>query len=133
LQNVIRKAYWTYINNIISDQDDPISDGSDLKKPTITKKFWTYIKGRGADQQGVQPLLRNGVLHQECKTKATILNYQFESVLTKEDMVNFPNKGDSLYSIMDDIIISVEGVQVLLKNMKPNKAIGQDEIGRAHV
>jgi hypothetical protein len=49
-------------------------------------------------------------------------------VFTKEDMTNFPNKGDSPYSIMDDIIISAEGVQALLKNLKPNKAAGPDAI-----
>ncbi|CAG2240211.1 unnamed protein product [Mytilus edulis] len=94
-----------------------------------SKKFWSYIKSKGQEWTGVAPLKNKlGFLQSDNKSKAEILNDQFQSVFTKENLNNFPNKGKSPYSTMDDIKISTKGVHKLLKNLKPHKATGPDSI-----
>jgi hypothetical protein len=57
-----------------------------------------------------------------------ILNCQLKSVFTKEDMSSMPDKGDSPHNTMDPIIVTIPGVEKLLKNIKPHKATGPDSI-----
>jgi hypothetical protein len=40
-------------------------------------------------------------------------------VFTKEDMTSMPDKGDSPHNTMDPIIVTIPGVEKLLKNIKP--------------
>jgi hypothetical protein len=47
---------------------------------------------------------------------AEILNEQFQSVFTKENLNNCPNKGNSPYQTMSDIKINCKGVTKLLGN-----------------
>jgi hypothetical protein len=56
----------------------------------------------------------DGTLHSSPHTKADILNCQFKSVFTKEDM--------------SSIIVTISGVEKLLKNIKPYKGTGPDSI-----
>lgn len=70
----------------------------------------------------------DGTLHSNPHTKADILNCQFKSVFTKEDMSSMPDKGDSPHNTMDPIIVTIPGVEKLLKNIKPYKATGPDSI-----
>ena len=51
----------------------------------------SYIKNRKNDHFGVAPLNDGGTTYTEAKQKAQILNKQFESVFTNEDVTNFPN------------------------------------------
>jgi hypothetical protein len=53
---------------------------------------------------------------------------QFKSVYTQEDHTNIPHKGPSPYSAMQNIIITENGVYKLLRNIKPHKATGPDNI-----
>ena len=69
-----------------------------------------------------------GFLQSDNKSRAEILNEQFQSVFTKENLNNFPNKGKSPYSTMEDFKINSKGVHKLLKNPKPYKATGPDSI-----
>jgi hypothetical protein len=81
------------------------------------KKFWSFIKGK---KQEVAPLRHtDGTLHSNPHTKADILNCQLKSVFTKEDMSSMPDKGDSPHNTMDPIIVTIPGVEKLLKNIKP--------------
>jgi hypothetical protein len=50
------------------------------------------------------------------QSKAEILNEQFQSVFTKENLINCPTKGNSPYQTMSDIKINCKGVTKLLKN-----------------
>ena len=60
-----------------------------------SKRFWAYIKHKKQDSNGVAPLKNNdGLLYSDTDTKADILNRQFYSVYTKEDMTNIPNKAN---------------------------------------
>ena len=93
------------------------------------KKFWSFIKGKKQESSGLAPLRQtDGTLHSNPHTKADILNCQFKSVFTKEDMSSMPDKGDSPHNTMDPIIVTIPGVEKLLKNIKPYKATGPDSI-----
>ena len=76
----IRKHRWSYINNVLQlglDQGD-------------TKPFWKYVRAQRQDNVGVAPLLDNGVLHTDSLSKACILNKQFVSVFTREEVTDIP-------------------------------------------
>ena len=60
--------------------------------------------------------------------KAKILNKQFQSVYTCEDIDSPPKKGPSPYQPMQDISINPNGVKKLLKDLKPCKAAGPEGI-----
>ena len=93
------------------------------------KKFWSFIKGKKQESSGVAPLRQtDGTLHSNPHTKPDILNCQFKSVFTKEDMSSMTDKGDSPHNTMDPIIVTIPGVEKLLKNIKPYKATGPDSI-----
>jgi hypothetical protein len=60
--------------------------------------------------------------------KAEILNDQFYSVYTREDMTFMPEKGQSPYPDMPDIHIGEAGVLKLLNNINSHKDTGPDGI-----
>ena len=121
-QRKLRQAYWNYIEGIVSPQTE------DKTPSNCMKRFWTYIKNRKTDFNGIAPLKVNGKLFTEPKARAEVLNDQFQSVFTRETPPNLtPPRQQS--PTMPDIEISVEGVLKLLKNLKPNKASGPDNIG----
>ena len=59
---------------------------------------------------------------------ANILNRQFISVFTDDTKTSLPDLGPSQYPSMEDMTVSSEGVVKLLKNLKPHKAAGPDDI-----
>ncbi|KAL8604168.1 hypothetical protein ACOMHN_047380 [Nucella lapillus] len=114
----IKKASHHYLDTVVTD---------DFK--TNSKKLWAYVKSKGQESQGVSPLKNTeGYLKSDNCSKAEILNNQFKSVFTEEDLSHMPNKGDSPYQAMDDITVTEKGVQTLLRNLQPNKATGPDSI-----
>jgi hypothetical protein len=70
----------------------------------------------------------DGFLYRDTETKAEILNDQFHSVYTREDMTSMPEKGQSPYPDMPDIHIGEDGVLKLLNNNNSHKATGPDGI-----
>ncbi|KAK3094514.1 hypothetical protein FSP39_002723, partial [Pinctada imbricata] len=117
-QRTIRKAHDDYIKDIISP---------DAKQNP--KKFWSYVKGKKQESTGVAPLRSaDGLIHSDSETKANILNSQFKSVYTREDLTTLPDKGPSPYSEMPPITITLNGVIKLLQNLQPHKATGPDSI-----
>ena len=116
-QRSIREAHDTYVHVVIgqSAQENP-------------KKFWSYIKRKKQESSWVSPLRNvDGVIHSEANVKANILNRQFVSVFTKEDTANIPNKDPSPYASMEGQS-TPNGVEKLLRNLKPDKATGPDNI-----
>ncbi|KAL8623448.1 hypothetical protein ACOMHN_058893 [Nucella lapillus] len=114
----IKKASHHYLDTVVTD---------DFK--TNSKKLWAYVKSKGQESQGVSPLKNTeGYLKSDNCSKAEILNNQFKSVFTEEDLSHMPDKGDSPYQAMDDIPVTEKGVQTLLRNLQPNKATGPDSI-----
>jgi hypothetical protein len=87
-----------------------------------TKQFWSYLKSKKQDSQGVTPLRKDdGFLYSDTETKAEILNDQFHSVHTREDMTSMPEKGQSPYPDMPDIHIGKTGVLKLLNNINTSQ------------
>ncbi|CAG2217246.1 unnamed protein product [Mytilus edulis] len=79
------------------------------------KRFWSYIKSRKQESTGIVTLKdKDGLLHSDTQTKASILNQQFQSVYTKEDIHNMPHIGPSPFPTMDNIRVSQAGVYKLL-------------------
>jgi len=113
-----RNAYNSHIMDIISPEIH--------QRP---KRFWGFIKSRRCDNNGVAPLRgQDGLTYSDPKTKADILNKQFSSVFTQEPQDIMPDLGESPYPTMPDIIIHTGGVIKLLRNIKPHKAAGPDNI-----
>jgi hypothetical protein len=65
-------------------------------------------------------------MHADPKDKADILNMQYESVFTKEDITNIPKPAGASYPSMPNIKVKEEGVKKLLQKTNPNKACGPD-------
>ena len=90
------------------------------------KPLWKYIKARRNDNIGVAAIKNNGILYHYSKTKAELLNYQFKSVFAMDDdtdhlpTMSHPN--------IQNITISIEGVEKLLDNINIYKANGPDKI-----
>jgi hypothetical protein len=122
-QSERRKSYWNYINNLI---DPPENDQK--QNPSSQKKFWRYIKALRKDTTGVASLKENGRLFSDAKTKANILNRQYQSVFTQEDTRSIPTPDGNPYPSMPEIFIEEAGVRKLLQQINPSKAPGPDGI-----
>ena len=79
------------------------------------KVFWSYIKSRRQEFTGVAPLKnKDGFMHSDSSSKVEILNNQFVSEYTREDMTNLPSKGPSPHPSMEKINVQSKGVHKLL-------------------
>ena len=120
VQKETRRAYWNYINNIVSDEEGN------------SKEFWRYIKCKRQESQGVAPLRSHGLLENDPKVKADILHAQFKSVFSPVSPLSLKNLCKQAINknipTMDAIIITENGVLKLLKKLNPNKAAGPDNI-----
>ena len=120
IQRDLRRSYWKYMEGIISPQENDTSyDGM--------KRFWTFVKHKKADYNGVAALRVGGKLINDAKEKATALNNQFQSVFTHETSFNVTPPVNKTPS-MPNINITKAGIQKLLKDLKPGKAAGPDNI-----
>ena len=77
---------------------------------------------------GTAPLKENGLLHSDAKSKADILNRQYQSVFSQEDVDDIPEPDVPEYPAMPEIHVSDEGVFKLMSNLNVNKASGPDHI-----
>ena len=77
IQRDLRTQYWNYIENLFNpDESGNCYSGM--------KKFWSFIKHRKMDNNGVAPIKKNGKLLTSAHDRATILNEQFQSVFFKK-------------------------------------------------
>jgi hypothetical protein len=65
----------------------------------------------------IATLRQNGQLHSDTKTKSNILNEQFQNAFTPATDDPIPNKGQSQYPQMPNIIITENGINKLLQNI----------------
>ena len=72
---------------------------------------WKYVRAQRQDNVGVAPLLNNGVLHTDSLSKACILNKQFVSVFTREEVTDIPKLHGPNYPDITDLGISTEGLR----------------------
>ena len=93
------------------------------------KRFYSYIKSKRQESEGVSALLnKDGFLQSDSQQRANILNDQFQSVYTREDAGDMPDMGSDRYPAMPKICIHPAGVTKLLKDLKVFKASGPDSI-----
>ena len=67
-------------------------------------------------------------MYTENNAKANILNQQFSSVYTREDIQTMPVLPNSPYPDIMNITVNIQGVAKLLSDLNPNKACGPDNI-----
>ena len=121
LQKESRKAYWQYLENIICYDES-------METAQKQNKFWNYIRNTKKDSSGVAPLRSDGLLVDDTKEKAEILNRQYFSVFTPENTdEQLPPLNDNFQS-MPEIKVTILGTEKLLKNLDPTKATGPDQI-----
>ena len=123
-QKAWREAKDTYANSIFDDQED----GYTQQNRQPMKKFWGYVKSLKKDASGTAPLKQEGVLVSDAKGKSNILNRQYASVFTEEDVTIIPDLGPSNHPMMPTPQITIKGVQKMLCNLNPNKAAGPDQL-----
>ena len=118
LKKQIELAHSKYVNEVIGGSS---KDGDG-------KAFWNNIKLNRTDSIGVPPLKVDNKVVDSNQDKANILNKHFQSVFTNEDTTNIPNKGLSPFPEIGDIVFTKAGIEKQLRNLKPNKAAGPDQI-----
>jgi hypothetical protein len=126
IQKKLRRAYWSYVEDLVT----PVQGEN---THTTSKKFWTYIKHCKKDNSGVAPLKnRDGHLEDNPQGKAQILNEQFCSVFSHRNPPLLKQlcreSLQSPFPDMPDITIGLEGVTKLLRDLKPHKAAGPDQV-----
>ena len=92
------------------------------------KRFWSYIKQLKKEEPGIADFEINGSIISDNKSKADILNNQFSSVFTQEDLSNIPDIGYDRIPAIDSLSITTNGVAKQLSLLKTNKASGPDAI-----
>ena len=86
------------------------------------------MKSQRQENCGVSPLKRDGELHSDSQSKADILNYQFSSVFTTDDVhADTVLEGPSIPPVAN-LKICEKGVAKLLREVDPSKAGGPDEL-----
>ena len=127
-QQELRKAYWKYVDGIVSTSEE-----NNNQPFSCMKKFWTFIKHRRSDGSSIPPLKSDGILHSDSTEKANILNGQFQQAFShKHDITEaeFKNKCkmQGKFKEIHNINITENGVLKLLNSLNPNKAAGPDNI-----
>ena len=85
-----------------------------------------YIKRTRKEHSGISTLVVNGKATSCAKDKAKILNNQFQSVFSKEDLSNIPKMNSTEIPQMPNISFSTRGIQLHLESLVPGKAPGPD-------
>ena len=113
------EAYWKIRNKVTQAIENAHGDYQqqlfDTKSNTVSKKFYKN------DHTGVASLKVNGFTIQGQR----ILNNQFFSVFTEENISYIPQASDS-FPIMPNISFNVEGIYNLLNGLHINKSPGHD-------
>ena len=112
-----KRAYNRYINNMVTPETD-----------SNPKKLYSFINSKRCDSSGVSPLKKDGIAYSDPPTKATILNEQFSSIFTREDLSSMPSMSGNPSPQMNSFTINCNGVLKLLLNLNPHKAQGPDAI-----
>ena len=89
-QRQLRKAYWQYIEGIVTPEtDDRAGNGN------FIKRFWTYMKHKRSDNNTIPPLKSDGILHSDSRDKAHILNNQFMKAFSTKSEVSMKSFSDT--------------------------------------
>ena len=108
-----------------------LNHDEDSKNSSLSKNFWKYIKSRKKNSMGISPLqnLSGEYMYiTDNKGKAEILNKQYDSIFTDENLEQTPQLGNSSVPSIDQLNITENGVCTLLKKLDPTKANRPDQI-----
>ena len=94
-QRLWREAKTQYFSDIFGSQNPRDEEVYDQTKPHTLKKFYSHIKSLKRDASGTSPFKRDGVLISDSKGKADVLNKQYASLFTEEDITSVPDLGPS--------------------------------------
>ncbi|XP_062899789.1 uncharacterized protein LOC134344246 [Mobula hypostoma] len=106
----MRKLHRDYVYDI----------GTSLQSEN-TKLFWYYVKAIRREVLGFSLLSSMGRIVSGAKQKVEVLNQQFCSAFTRENISSVPDLGHSSVPNMRNINITTAGVEKLLKNLRPTK------------
>jgi len=81
-QKVCHDSYNSYLSSLLDDSTK------------CAKKFWTFVKGKKKDQIGITALEHQGKVYTDSLSKASLLNNQFASVFTREDLAVTNSKNE---------------------------------------
>ena len=120
----LKDAHDNYINDLL--KVDTVNEETSQPKFTIGKRFWAYIRSQRKDQIGI-PILKDGEDKiTDSKMKAELLSKQYETVFTEEDTSKrLPDTTQHPVKRIEDLHISVVGVQNLLTSLNSKKANGK--------
>ena len=97
-----------------------------------SKMFWSYMKEKTSNRISVGPLVGDGEVISDDREMCEVLNKQYCSVFTREDMANFPKAEKNFFYSEDhelrDIMFTKEKVKTKLNKLKPSSAPGPDKI-----
>ena len=124
IQSQSRKAYWDYVEDLITP-----------KKRKLSKKFYTFIKHKKTDSTGIKTLKKNGSTITDLEQKADLLNNHFFSVFSEQIPMKlsalckyFTNLFPNHEQDMPEIQVTEKGVLKLLQALNISKAAGPDGI-----
>ena len=121
VQREMRKQHRSYIHNMLTESEDTSA--------TTNKKFWTYVKHRRGDTSEITAIKTDHRLLTDKKSMANALNHQFHSVFSPAEPAQPTiDKDQNNITVMNNIFVHKDGVLKLLKDLKPNKASGPDNI-----
>ena len=116
-QRECRRAYSSHVNNLVS----VVQTGN-------PKKLYSFIMSKKCDASGVAPLTPNGVNYSDSVKKANILNHQFTSVFTEEELSSVLRLKPTDHPSVQSIVVNRKGVLKLLRGTNLHKATGPDDI-----
>ena len=97
-----------------------------------SKMFWSYMKQKTVNRVSVGPLVRDRVVITDDKQMCEVLNQQYCSVFTREDLANLPEVEQNFPHSEDEELQNIkftrEKVRVKLSKLKPSSAPGPDQI-----
>ena len=96
--------------NLKSARDEYIKDHVSEAIKDNPKRFWSYVKRLKQDNPGIADFEVDGKVISNSSLKSEILNSQFSSVFTEEDLDNIPEMGSDPTPGLGPLIISDQGV-----------------------
>ena len=76
IQRKTRLAHWDHVNKLFVEKEGEGPSGK-------VKRFWSYIKEMRSSNIGVPPLKDKGILITDPKSKAQVLNNQFNEAFSE--------------------------------------------------
>ena len=127
LRREIKRDLKTEHNNYIASLFEQKHQENNVNQFSVSKKFWSYIKGRRKDNISISTLRKDDQETNNPKDMANILNQQYEYVFT-DDSNEMPCKGNSEIPDMPSINFSTKGIAARVNKLDHKKAPGPDQI-----